>query len=1308
MQRVGMERIPVRSYRLTLVALAIAFLLTLSGLLPAAVSAQSEPLWNAALPSWFAQTLSTVESPASAGPADATTGTEAQASRRSVNAGEIVVTEDDDGCRVEMRDGQILVVDLPANPSTGYTWDVATATSGRIRRIGEPEFEPKASLLGAPGREILRFMMLEPGETVLSLVYRRPWNRTDAAPRSFSAQIKGVGSFDEGPKYLADLKNTVEWSAGSADRSAVTITESANSTASSFDWCSYGACTPVKNQGSCGSCWAFATNGVMESAIAIRDGVTRDLSEQYLVSCNAEGWGCNGGWWAFGYYLDEGEPDDGTVYEADFEYVAEDVACESPYPHHEVIASQGFASPSVDAIKSAIQTYGPVAVGVCVGPDFQAYDGGIFSTNEDVYCGSAITNHGVVLVGWDDGRGSNGAWHLKNSWSTWWGESGYMWIEYGISNVGYGAAFVDYQGQSPEPNSPPNAPSAPSPADGAMDQSVDADLSWTGGDPDGDSVTYDVYVDPDDLTPTTLVCDDTSSPSCVLSTLDHRTHYYWQVVATDSQGDFTSGPIWDFRTEAGPNSPPNAPSAPSPADGAVDQSVDADLNWSGGDPDGDSVTYDVYLDPDDMTPTTLVCSGVPSPECAPPTLDYDTKYFWKVVSTDSEGHSTVGPTWQFATAQPVAAAFAGDPLEGVAPLDVSFANQSAGTYDTCEWDFGEGSTFISCAGVTHTYGSPGTYTVTLAVSGAGGADVATRRDYVTVLGSVTAAFAGDPLEGPAPLQVSFVNESIGAYDTCEWTFGDGSTAVGCSELNHTYTSSGVYTVSLTTSGAGGTDTATRSSYVEVHQPVVAAFVGDPLEGAPPLQVAFTNQSTGAFDTCEWDFGDGSTGSGCGPTGHAYDESGAYTVTLTIEGPGGIDDQVRRNYITISHPLAPVSDLVLHQVPAGDLFVGNGVRFHVDAKGTIPFTYTWTVGGVAAASESNHFEYTCDTAGRVVFDVTVSNPAGKESTSTELIVQQPSPEGQPDLSASFKMVDPTTAVSGDLLTYTAILRNDSPVAAQGSFVDPIPTYTSYVAGSAQASDGGEVTYKDGNLHWSGRIIEGVPVVMQYQAEVQEIEGLEGAGLSAVGRLEDGRGNQTLLEVESVFGPAVAVSIDQGALYTNSPTVTLSFQNDEGLPYVQVCNDGRFSGGTGWTEFEDTQAWQLDLGEDPRAPLHVYAVFRNEEGEQAGPVHDAIIYDSTAPQITRVSIGQRALGAVARVAVIDDNSGVDAVQLSQDPSFAVFSEIAVMSNTVDVPLQDQAGAADEVFLRAVDRAGNYSSVCTVEHRHLYLPLVVRGMG
>jgi hypothetical protein len=129
----------------------------------------------------------------------------------------------------------------------------------------------------------------------------------------------------------------------------------------------------------------------------------------------------------------------------------------------------------------------------------------------------------------------------------------------------------------PAPNNPPHQPSDPVPADGATDQPLNVNLSWTGGDPNaGDTVTYDVYLEAEETAPDEPVCQDIATPSCDPGILEADTHYYWYVVATDVHNASTQGDVWDFFTEIA-NTPPNISGLPdqelrtgSSADGAID------------------------------------------------------------------------------------------------------------------------------------------------------------------------------------------------------------------------------------------------------------------------------------------------------------------------------------------------------------------------------------------------------------------------------------------------------------------------------------------------------------------------------------------------------------------------------------------------------------------------------------------------------------------------------------------------------------------------------------------------------------------
>lgn len=224
-----------------------------------------------------------------------------------------------------------------------------------------------------------------------------------------------------------------------------------NSLPDYFDWRDEvtGGLPSIKNQGSCGSCWAFGTIASLECNIKIKDGVEEDLSEQWLVSCNQDGYSCSGGWWCHDYFMENGKTDpcgdSGAVLEEDFPYSASNEPCNCPYPHEYFIEDWAYVGDpngvaTVDQIKQAIYDYGVVSVAVCVNTAFHNYNGGVFSGPN---CSNI--NHAVALVGWDDNQGSDGVWFLRNSWGSDWGEDGYMRIEYGVCSVGYRTVRIRYR-----------------------------------------------------------------------------------------------------------------------------------------------------------------------------------------------------------------------------------------------------------------------------------------------------------------------------------------------------------------------------------------------------------------------------------------------------------------------------------------------------------------------------------------------------------------------------------------------------------------------------------------------------------------------------------------------------------------------------------------------------------------------------------------------------------------------------------------------------------------------------------------------
>lgn len=319
--------------------------------------------------------------------------------------------------------------------------------------------------------------------------------------------------------------------------------------------------------------------------------------------------------------------------------------------------------------------------------------------------------------------------------------------------------------------------------------------------------------------------------------------------------------------------------------------------------------------------------------------------------------------------------FSGAPTIGAPPLDVNFTDLSQNTVSTWDWDFGDGNTSTQ-QNPLNTYTDPGTYTVTLTVTGPGGSDSEIKTDYITVqYAPPICDFTADVTSGTATLTVNFTDLSVDSVDTWDWDFGDGGSSTE-QNPSHDFTTPGTYTVTLNVTGPGGSDSETKTDYIVVHvPPPVADFIGFPTTGSPPLNVNFTDKSSGSIDTWSWDFGDGGTSSLPNPV-HQYAGAGNYTVSLTVSGPGGDDTETKVNYISVSD-LPPTADFSGNPTSG---FFPLLVNFTDLTTGAVN-EWKWYFGD-GNVSTMQHPAHTYNLSGNYTVSLKATGPNGTDSIARE--------------------------------------------------------------------------------------------------------------------------------------------------------------------------------------------------------------------------------------------------------------------------------------------------------------------------------------
>ncbi len=318
-------------------------------------------------------------------------------------------------------------------------------------------------------------------------------------------------------------------------------------------------------------------------------------------------------------------------------------------------------------------------------------------------------------------------------------------------------------------------------------------------------------------------------------------------------------------------------------------------------------------------------------------------YNVKLVVTSAGGQRDSSTATITVVNNPIAS-FSSNTLSGCEDVNViSFTNNSNNS-TTYNWDFGDGNT-STATNPTHTYLTPGTYSIKLIASNQYGCqDIQIKNNYIVIYPKPVANFSVNMTSSCNVSTVfSFTSQGVG-LSTYQWNFGDGSSS-SLSAPNHQYANSGAYTVKLITTNANGCkDTVIKYNYINIGSSLVPSFTSNDSVGCAPLPINFTSTVTNAT-SWNWNFGDGNTSQSQNPS-HTYTLPGNYSITLSVTTQSGCNGSVTiPQYIKIDS--LPIVDFTAIQDTGCAPFLVDFINNSTNAT-----SYNWSFGNGGMSTLTN--------------------------------------------------------------------------------------------------------------------------------------------------------------------------------------------------------------------------------------------------------------------------------------------------------------------------------------------------------------------